>query len=80
MVRNIFLVAVEDEGVPSLLNLCSQMLDSASMLHELTQIKNNPIVSGFVFFTIQDPKTVDLPKIMQLQAKGNASQHQHGCE
>ena len=77
---SIFLVAVEGQGVSTSTELHSQMLGSAPVLHELIQIKNNPFVSVFVFFTIQVPQNMDLPKIMQLQVKVNALQHQHGCE
>lgn len=64
MAGSSFLVAAEGQGVPTSRALHSQMLGSAPVLHELIQIKKNPFVSVFVFFTIQVPKTMDLPKII----------------
>lgn len=78
MVGSIFLVAVEGHGVPTSTELHSQMLSSAPVLNESIQIKNNPFVTVFVFFTIQVPRTTAFPKIMQLQIKGHPLQHQHG--
>lgn len=66
------------QGVPTSTELHSQML--SSVLHELIQIKNNPFVSVFVFLTVQVSKTMNFPKLVQLQVKDNALQHQHGCE
>lgn len=62
MAGSIFLVAVEGQGVPASTALHSQMLGSAPVLHELIQIKKNPFVSVFVFFTMQVPKTITCQK------------------
>lgn len=76
MIGSIFLVSVEVKEPLPLQNSHSQILSSAPVLHESIQIKNNPFVTDFFFFfAIWIYKKMDLPKMMQLQVKGNVLQH-----